>query len=638
MPDWSYQTMFRPLLFRMQADRARAVTLGSFGLLGRLPGGSLVIRTMGHMESASQLEGTLGQERIAYPIGLCSAVDPERRAQRALSQIGFGFIETGPITVESGLAHNERAKILPEREGILYRGASRMIGVQELEAQLTHEPSPLPLIVRLQALPGSSIEEARAQLTSMIAALKGHAAAYVLDVSNVRSDLAQQISLLSLLIAQCEAVGVAPHVYIRPDQSLDEVDELLERLRGSTAGYRIGSELATDEGTYFIGHEASEPVLLRVQRLRRGTDRRIIASGGIHDPDDALRMTEAGADLLMLDSGLVYAGPGLPKRINEALLYERLREQGEEVKPLPFWQGWGWMALLGIGMIIGGILALLVAMTSVLLPYDEDFLRVSAGELRDRWPQVIAFMSHDRVTLAGTMISIGILYLLLSVHGLRYGLHWAKTAVTVSCLFGFSSFFLYLGYGYFDPLHATAAAILLPMFILAMRTRGDRVLHEPPNLRRDRAWRMAQWGQLCIVLLGISLSVGGLVIAGVGVTDVFVPQDLAYLCLPADALQQWNAQLLPLIAHDRAGFGGALFSNALALTAVALWGIRQGSRWVWWMLLVGGLPAFVTGFGVHYTIGYTSFTHLLPAYIAAALFIAGLVLLYPYLRKPSVAR
>jgi dihydroorotate dehydrogenase len=31
----------------------------------------------------------------------------------------------------------------------------------------------------------------------------------------------------------------------------------------------------------------------------------------------------AGAHYIQLHSGLVYAGPGLPKRVNEAILYER---------------------------------------------------------------------------------------------------------------------------------------------------------------------------------------------------------------------------------------------------------------------------------------------------------------------------
>jgi len=34
---------------------------------------------------------------------------------------------------------------------------------------------------------------------------------------------------------------------------------------------------------------------------------------------------------------------------------------------------------------------------------------------------------------------------------------------------------------------------------------------------------------------------------------------------------------------------------------------------------------------VHYEIGYTDFIHLLPAWFAFALYVAGLILLYPYM-------
>ena len=120
-------------------------------------------------------------------------------------------------------------------------------------------------------------------------------------------------------------------------------------------------------------------------------------------------------------------------------------------------------------MMIGGVLAWLIAATSVLLPYDETFLGVSRSVINHFNGHIIHFMSHDRITLAGTMISIGIFYYQLARHGLRCGLHWARTAVMTSCAVGFSSFFLYLGYGYFDPLHAAAAAVLLPMLLLTLR-------------------------------------------------------------------------------------------------------------------------------------------------------------------------
>ncbi|WP_261381723.1 hypothetical protein [Paenibacillus cremeus] len=114
---------------------------------------------------------------------------------------------------------------------------------------------------------------------------------------------------------------------------------------------------------------------------------------------------------------------------------------------------------------------------------------------------------------------------------------------------------------------------------------------------------------------------------------MFVPQDLVYLCTTPEQLNAVNERLLPLIAHDRAGFGGALFSDALALLIMALWGISPGARWLWLTFLFGGLPGFVAGFSVHLHIGYTDFVHLLPAYVAFALYVGGLVLLYPYMMQ-----
>lgn len=75
-------------------------------------------------------------------------------------------------------------------------------------------------------------------------------------------------------------------------------------------------------------------------------------------------------------------------------------------------------------------------------------------------------------------------------------------------------------------------------------------------------------------MLGFGLAIGGLTIAFVGITQVFVPTDLVYLGVTAQLLADWNEHLIPLIAHDRAGFGGALFSLAVAIAGSALWGVK----------------------------------------------------------------
>lgn len=145
------------------------------------------------------------------------------------------------------------------------------------------------------------------------------------------------------------------------------------------------------------------------------------------------------------------------------------------------------------------------------------------------------------------------------------------------------------------------------------------------------------WGQLCFVVLGFALAIGGITIAAVGVTNVFVQTDLVYLEMTPAELNEVNPNLIPLIAHDRAGFGGALLCDAIAILIIALWGIGQGERWVWWTLLIGGAPGFYAGFSVHYGIGYIDYWHLSPAIFALLLYVVGIILLYPYLMRKDKA-
>ena len=44
---------------------------------------------------------------------------------------------------------------------------------------------------------------------------------------------------------------------------------------------------------------------------------------------------------------------------------------------------------------------------------------MSRQQLEGINPRLLAFMTHDRVTLAGTMVTIGVLYLQLSLSGVR---------------------------------------------------------------------------------------------------------------------------------------------------------------------------------------------------------------------------
>ena len=57
---------------------------------------------------------------------------------------------------------------------------------------------------------------------------------------------------------------------------------------------------------------------------RTGGELPVIGVGGVLDPDDAVRLVDAGASLVQLYTGLVTRGPGLVRRTNHALAKARV--------------------------------------------------------------------------------------------------------------------------------------------------------------------------------------------------------------------------------------------------------------------------------------------------------------------------
>ncbi|MFD0673877.1 hypothetical protein [Cohnella sp. GCM10027633] len=637
MPDWSYQTLFRPLLFRMPARAARRATLAAFGAVGRMPWGAFVIKTLGHQEPSPLLETGWSPT----PVGLSGTIDPKGTARRGLARLGFGFIEIGPVTAEP-IACDRPIVIDKERERIDYPDALENDGAEAIVRRIAAPGHDLPQYVRVSPMPESTSDDAERQLVLMLDKLTtAGAAGFYVDVYSGRHDRHPDASrLLSACAAWMQSQDNERRrplfIFIPSEFPSTRMIELFDSLTlPDWRGIVIGGGLARDDGSAQDGVFLRDGALALVRLARSHPsapeDWIVKAAAGAHEPADAIAFLEAGATAVLVGSGFVFSGPGLPKRINDAIVHERISDQPEP-EPASFFRSWGWMYLLGLGMIVGGLAAWFVASTAVLLPYDERFLGATAAELRAFNGHLLHFMSHDRITLAGTMLSLGILYTQFAKHGMREGMHWARTAAFASCAVGFPSFLLYLGYGFFDPLHAAAAVALLPLFLLSLRRdKPELVDRSPASLINDKLWRRALWGQLCFVTLGGSLAVGGLTIAGVGILGVFVPSDLVFLGMTSEQLTAFNDKLVPLIAHDRAGFGGALFADAVALLAASLWGIQIGRRWLWRTLLFGGAPAFIAGLGIHFDIGYTDFVHLLPAWFAFGLYVAGLILLYPYM-------
>jgi hypothetical protein len=288
-----------------------------------------------------------------------------------------------------------------------------------------------------------------------------------------------------------------------------------------------------------------------------------------------------------------------------------------------------------------GIIALALGASKRFLPHDEYYLGMTANELCAlNGCRVVHFMVHDRVAFGGTLVAVGVLYLWLIEGPLRERRQWAWWTLALSGAEGFASFFAYLGYGYLDTWHGLATLALLPCFAAGLVRSYPAVC----GSARRRHAQISNWasptravrvGRVALLATGAGLAVAGVVIMAIGMTCVFVTQDTAFMGVRAAELDALNPRLVPLIAHDRAGFGGAVCCTGLITVSCAAF--SRPTPGLWWTLSIGGTAGFGAAIGVHPAVGYDDALHLAPAVAGAFTFGLGLVLTTPVMFRRAAS-
>jgi hypothetical protein len=286
------------------------------------------------------------------------------------------------------------------------------------------------------------------------------------------------------------------------------------------------------------------------------------------------------------------------------------------------------LALTAVALLLSGAMAIFLAIRREFLPHDVAYLGMNAEALCAIADcRIVRFMFHDRVAFGGTLIAVAILYLWLVGFPLRQRLVWAWWAFAVSGALGFGSFLAYLGYGYLDSWHGVATVALLPVFltgVIASRPhatiRAGGWLRSEEGRRAPAPVRLGRWGLLAT---GAGLTLAGMVILYLGSTEVFVKEDLGFMGLTREVLDRINLRLVPLIAHDRAGFGGGLATIGILLLVCGWY--APPSRAFHQAVLIAGGTGFCCAIGTHFCEGYLNPVHLAPAFAGASLFAASIL-------------
>src|SRR5665213_3647383 len=93
-----YGNILRPLLFRMESERAHELAVDSMALLGRIPPLCRMLEALVRLSPGSFRPVEAFGLRFPNAIGLAAGFDKNARAWPAAAALGFGHVEIGTVT------------------------------------------------------------------------------------------------------------------------------------------------------------------------------------------------------------------------------------------------------------------------------------------------------------------------------------------------------------------------------------------------------------------------------------------------------------------------------------------------------------------------------------------------------------
>lgn len=303
----------------------------------------------------ARLAQTVFGLRFANPVGLAAGFDKDARAIPALFRMGFGFVETGTLTPlpqpgnpEPRLFRLDTDKALINRMGFNNAGFAAALGrIRQRRRGI--------LGVNIGA--NKSSADRTGDYVAGLSCLSGAADYIALNISSPNTpDLRnlQAPKALDTLLARLSetresmrGARVPILVKIAPDLADEELERIVACVRRhGMDGMIISNTTVVREGlkeeaaAAEAGGLSGPPLFRRSTRmlaqvhLMTGGALPLIGVGGISSPQTALDKIEAGASLIQLYTGLVYAGPSLIRRIKKQLAATLSNEGATSLKPL----------------------------------------------------------------------------------------------------------------------------------------------------------------------------------------------------------------------------------------------------------------------------------------------------------------
>ena len=333
----------RPLLFALDAETAHNLTLPALRRAAALG----LTRVLGTPECDPR---TVMGIRFPNPVGLAAGLDKDGAYIDGLAALGFGSIEIGTVTPRAQ-AGNPKPRMfrLPQARAIINRMGFNNGGVDafvaNVQASQFYQDKRGVLGLNIGKNADTPIERAADDYLLCLQKVYPYASYVTVNISSPNTKNLRQLqgaSELDALLGQLKEAQsrladqhkryVPITLKIAPDIDAEQI----KNIAGALLRHRIDGVIATNttlarsavEGMAHgleAGGLSGAPVLalsnivIKALKAELGDAVPIIGVGGIMSGADAKAKIDAGAALVQLYSGLIYAGPALVRECARAL-------------------------------------------------------------------------------------------------------------------------------------------------------------------------------------------------------------------------------------------------------------------------------------------------------------------------------
>jgi dihydroorotate dehydrogenase len=336
--------LIRPWVFRSDPEQAHRATLLLLRLAGETLPGQLMMRALFPAQAGTHVQA-FGLD-FPNPVGLAAGYDKDATAWRGLARMGFGHIEIGTVTPRPQPGNpSPRIFRLVEDEAVINRMGFPNQGAAAVARRLRGpRPKGLVLGVNIGKNKMTPLEAAGQDYLDLLRTFAPLADYLTVNVSSPNTPGLRELqtydalrSLLELLAQERSALQTALKkpvpilVKLAPDLRLADLDgSLCAILESGMDGVilanttlrrsRLASSKAEETGG-LSGAPTEDFTVELIKTAYRCTAGQLpmVASGGVMNARSAQRMLDAGAALVQIYTGLIYAGPGLVHHLVERI-------------------------------------------------------------------------------------------------------------------------------------------------------------------------------------------------------------------------------------------------------------------------------------------------------------------------------